>query len=600
MFLRINLDNKASENYYFDSSIKKQFLGGEGLATYYLYHNLMPKINPLSRENKLLFFTGPLVGTSCPGSGKCGVYTKSPQTGLWAASYMGGNFGAFLRRAGYEGIILEGKSSNVVNIIISNNIRIESAKKVWGRNVSKTTDYLKKKYPGASVACIGPAGENKICCASIMTNKHRAAARCGVGAVMGSKKVKAIIVKPVKKIEYYDKKKFMKSAGNFRKLCNKSYILNKNLPEYGTPFFLSNVNKNKALPVKNFEELNDNETITPEELKKYSDKEYSCYGCTCKCDKRALINNKEYGIPEYESTGLLGSNLLNHDAGTLIMINDLCDNMGMDTIQTGNLLGLAMQAGKIRWGDKKDILLTVKKIAYNKSVLSKGLINAAEEWNADGKVVHSKGAGFPAYNPLNAYGMALNYAVGNRGASHLTGYTGLFECLSLPFSAENNKSTKGRPELLKFLEDFLIMFDCLILCKFMSAAFLGFLPQNIVKYSEKKIKINIGLLGFLTKFSSLAYPFMNLLFKDVLDMVYYSTGEKYSIKDLVIMGERVFNMQRLFNIREGLTKKDDCLSDKFGKIPLKKMLKKYYELRGWNNKGIPSKKKLNELNLEKE
>jgi len=601
MFLKIDLNAGRVRKYTFDKKILKEFIGGEALATYYLYYNLKKGINPLSRNNQLLFFTGPLVGTSCQGSGKCGVYTKSPLTNYWCASYMGGMFGAYLRRAGITGLIITGKSRQPANLVIKDGkVELIISKKLWGKDTNDTTDYLKKKYKGCSVACIGQAGENKTLCASIITNKHRAAARYGVGAVMGSKNLKAVIIMPMNKLKLFDEENFNKTSDNFRKLTQKSTILSKELPEHGTPFFLDKVNKHNALPVKNFTLTHDEDSIKSKDLDKYAEKSYSCFACTAKCDKRAVIDGKEYGIPEYESTGLLGSNLLNHDTITLIKANDLCDKLGMDTIDVGNLLGAAMESGRIKWGDKKAILDTIKKIAYREGIgetLSKGLIKTAEEWHAKNLIVHAKGAGFPSYNPFNAYGMGLHYATGNRGANHLTGYMALFECLGLPISASNNKSTHGRVELVKFLEDFLIMFDSMILCKFMPAAYTGLMPEPVFNFVQK-IKVDLGLVALGLKIPVI-YPAMDYLFSDLLKMLYYSTGNKYNMKSLVLLGEKVNNLQRLFNLREGLKSDEDNLSPKFKSINIPLMVKKYYKLRGWDENGVPTREKLKELKIKK-
>lgn len=559
--------------------LTKGFIGGKGLAAKLLFDSLAPGIDPLSPENILIFNTGPLTGTMAPSSGRMCASSKSPLTGTVFDSHCGGYFGFEIRRAGYDGIIISGRAEEPVNLrIVNDEISFRSASSVWGIGTRETEKKIKEKEgKNPRVLSIGPAGENLVRFANIMHEGHRAFGRGGLGAVMGSKNLKAISVIGNGKIPIASPEEFKKLAFLCHKKVKEHPTTGKSLPRYGTPNVLSKVNYLGLLPTRNFSEgeFEGAENIAGEEVVKHITKSYGCYGCTTRCGKSVKMDYGRYSIEtdslEYETIFSLGSNLGNADLGSIVMANNLLNDLGMDSISAGGTISAYIESlresGKkeIEWGDHGKILEMIGEIARKEGageMLSRGSRSASGEDYS----VTIKGLELPGYDPRGALGTALQFATANRGGCHMRGTTYIDEIL---VGSIDRKKLDGKAEFVKGLQDFHAGLDSLVLCKF-TARSLG-----AAEYSR-----------LLTS----------------------ATGMEFTPEDYLKAGERIFNIERMFNVREGFSRKDDVLPKKLmeKKIPggpskgMKgnlESLDEYYRIRGWDEEGRPTEEKLRELSL---
>ncbi len=561
----------------------KEYLGGRGLGVKLLYDNLAPGIDPLSPDNWLIFAVGPSTATSVPTAGRFVVITKSPATGTVFDSHAGGYFGAQLRRAGIAAVIVTGASDSPVYLWINDDeVEIRDASKVWGKNTDVTTDELiKATDEKAQVACIGPAGENLINMAAIMTDKHRAAGRGGVGAVMGSKKLKAIVAKGTKKAGVEEPEKLQVAVARARRLIKKNGVTNKSLPVYGTPVLVNVVNELGMLPTHNFQEgtFNDADGVSGEKLlERLSRKNYNCHGCPIGCGRMSRARGKDVGGPEFESIWSLGPQCGINDLEWIAIANDLCNLLGIDTISVGSTLGCAMelvQRGKLehslRFGDTTGILELIEDIAHARGLgaqLSKGSKIFAEQYGAPELAMQVKGLEIPAYDPRGVQGHGLGYATSNRGGCHLRSYLIGPEVMGSPVLVDRD-STEGKADLVILFQNLSAAMDSMVVCRFTNFAWTV---------------------------------------DDYADMLAAGTGLPIDGKELLRIGSRIWNLERLFNNREGFTKKDDLLPPRFS-TPLpdggsrkrvshsEEMLPEYYSLRGWDKEGNPTPKLLKELNI---
>ncbi|MHA1906563.1 MAG: aldehyde ferredoxin oxidoreductase family protein [Candidatus Thorarchaeota archaeon] len=583
VILHVSLNNGETRRETIPDDLFRNYLGGRGLGVKILYDRLKPGIDPLSPENLLIFAIGPSTATTVPTAGRFAVITKSPATGTIFDSSCGGYFGAQLRRAGYAAIILEGKSDKPVYLWIDDdNVEIRDASKVWGKDVEVTTDMLlKATHEKAQVACIGPAGENLGNMAAIMNDKHRAAGRGGVGAVMGSKGVKAIVVRGQKSVKSHDKERLTEAVKRSRKLIKKNGVTNKSLPVYGTPVLVNVANEYGMLPTNNFQlgNFNDAEGVSGEKLlERLAVRTYNCYGCPIGCGRISKAYGKEVGGPEYESLWALGPQCGINDLEWIAEANHRCNLMGIDTISVGSTIGCAMelaQRGKLethlQFGSTTGVLEMIDDIAHKRGLgadLSEGSRKLSAKYGAPELSMQVKGLEIPAYDPRAVQGHALGYATSNRGGCHLRSYLIGPEILGSPVLIDRDK-TEGKADLVKLYQDLSAAMDSMAVCRFTSFAW----PPD--QYAE---------------------------------LLSASSGLEMTGKDLIELGERIYNLERLFNNREGLTSADDQLPPRFSK-PLPEgnsrnrvaqidvMLPEYYKLRGWDNDGKPTKETLERLGI---
>lgn len=564
----------------------KKFIGGKGYGAKILFDMLKPGIDPLSPENILIFISGPLTGLALPSSARWCVTTKSPLTGIFLDSQVGGSFGVKLKQAGFDAIIIRGSSSSPVYLQIENgDCKIIGALDLRNKNSYQVERILKSELGrDFSIASIGIAGEKLVRYACINVDIYRQAGRGGSGAVMGSKNLKAIAISGKKKLQYYDFEKFKHVARKaFKKVREHSFTSLRT--KYGTPVWVNPVNTGGLLPTRNFQSgifEHANEISGEQMREKIVVKDKSCPICPVKCWKHSLVREGKHKCelvgPEYETIAMLGSNCLIKSIEAIAHANQLCDDLGLDTISTGNIIAFTMECSeknfipeKIAFGDEDSLIELIKKIGYRQGigdVLAEGVKRASEKLNAQNIAVHVKGMEVPGYDPRGAFGMALAYATSDRGACHQRAWTVRAELegkLSPPYSP------KGRAQFVKVEQDSNAARFSLVLCDFM--------------------------------------PFGN---NDFVDMLNLATGFNFDEQEYTRAGERIWNLTRLFNVREGISRKDDTLPKRFMDEPLPsgpakgqmiskeildRMLDEYYQLRGWDENGIPKKEKLTELGL---
>ncbi len=567
------------------------FIGGKGVGAYLLYKEVR-SVDPLSEENVLLFLTGPLTGTPFPASGRMVVVTKSPLTGLYLDSHVGGKFGPELRKAGYDGLVIKGKAEIPVYIWIENgNVEIRDAREIWGLGVEESVEKVRLfTRSDASVACIGPAGENLVRFATISFDKDsdpfRAgiAGRGGAGAVMGSKHLKAIAVKGSGKIELYDEKAFGDLCSRLtRSILNNDFIHTRRV--IGTSYWVDPVCRNGILPSYNFKQG----FITPiygllgTNLRYYAKRDVSCFNCPIACGKVMRVKSGREVKIEYESIALLGSNDGIDNIRDLAEAVCLCNELGLDSISTGVVIGFAMECSEKgflseapSFGDLDGQLSLIKDIAYRRGIgdlLAEGVKRASEELGRETQrfAMHVKGLEIPGYEPRASWGMALAYATSDRGACHQRAWTVRAEI----DGGLKRFSTEGVADFVKEVQDERAVAFSLIVC--------DFLPISV---------------------------------EDMIEALKFSVGVNLSGEEYLRVGERIWNLARLFNIREtGISRKDDTLpprvfeeglplpprGERKARLPKKEfdsMLDEYYRLRGWNANGIPEKWKVRELSLD--
>jgi aldehyde:ferredoxin oxidoreductase len=581
--LRVSLSESKITPESIPEELYRNYLGGRGLGVKILYDTLSPGIDALSPENLLVFAIGPLTAMPVPTAGRLEVITKSPLTGTIFDSNVGGYIGAQLRRAGYAAIIFEGAATKPVYLWISDEqVEIRDASKVWGKDVYETTDMLLEETdPKAQVACIGPGGENKVSLAAIMTDKHRAAGRGGVGAVMGSKNLKAIVVKGTGSVGIDDKARLTEAVKRARRLIKKNAVTDKSLPIYGTSVLVNVTNEFGMLPTHNFQEgtFNDAVGVSGEKLiERLLVGRYNCYGCPIGCGRISRVGDQEVGGPEYETIWAFGPQCGINDLEWITLANHECNLLGLDTISVGSTIGCAMelrQRGKIdvplEFGNTEGLIEIIRDIGHARGLgadLGEGSRAFAEKHGAPELAMHAKGLELPAYDPRGAQGHALGYATSNRGGCHLRSYLIGPEILGSPVRVDRD-SPRGKADLVILYQNLSAVMDSMILCRFTNFAW------TVDDYAE-----------FLAA----------------------GTGLPVSGRDILETGERIYNLERMFNNREGLTTKDDQLPPRFFSplpegnsrdriVHLDIMLTEYYSLRGWDKEGRPTKDRIKKLKM---
>jgi aldehyde:ferredoxin oxidoreductase len=607
--LRVNLSQQKVKEESLDPHIARQYLGGVGIATKILYDEVPKGTDPLSEKNKIIFFSGVLTGTGYPGGSRFQVVTKSPLTGIWLGSSAAGFFGTRLKRAGYDGLIVEGISKKPVVIDISDEgVEFINAADIWGMDIFKSKDAIEKKVnkKKTGIVLIGPAGEKLVRTACIMSDEGRFTGRGGAGAVMGSKNLKGIVVSGNSKIEIADPEAFRMNSRKAVDAINSSIAV---LPyKYmGTTLTIEREFNTGDVPVKNFQ-IGMWEKSKDLSGKQMAAKSYfknmpaTCYACPVHCSKFTEVPDGPHKVkvspaPQYETLAALGANCLNHNVESVIKSNDLCSRYGMDTISTGVTISFIMEAyenGHITakdldgikpiWGDEEVIIRLVRMIGEREGVgrlLGEGVKRTAEAFGlADkGYAVHVKGLEVPMHDPRASFSFGVNYATSPRGACHLRGPVMLFDQgVAMIDGGVPNRSTKfnqkGKGLAAKAAQDAANIIESQGLCLFCI--------------------ISVALFGVVSKIAEALEPL---------------TGETCTVKDLWDAGERISNLQRAFNIRENISAKDDRLPARLlepfheglakGQVPdIETHLKEYYQVRGWDSNGIPTQKTLKRLKLD--
>ena len=604
--LRVNLSELRVSEEDFPESMVKKFLGGAGMATKYLYDEVKPGADPLGPENELIFMTGSLTGAVSPSTGRYSVVAKSPLTGIWGQANSAGFWGTDFKKTGFDGIIFQGVAPKPVYLVVEEGkAELKDASNLWGKSVPETTRLIKAELGEKfSVACIGIAGENQVLYASIMNDLHRAAGRCGMGAVMGAKQLKAIAVNGNKPIQVADPFGFNKAAKKQYEMLDQA-LIKIALETFGTNMAIDLVNVRGGFPTRNFQtgvSPHIDEICATALTEKILVERVGCFACSIKCGRKTEIRRGPYQGktgegPEFETVGAFGGMCAIDDLEAIAMIHYLCDDYGLDTISAGNTIGFAMECYEkgiltksdtdgleLKFGDYEATIELLHKIAKREGIgdlLSQGVKKISEKLGqgTGSFAMHVKGLELPAYDSRAVKATGLAYATANRGGDHITGYVQGPSFLDYPFLVVDESRIKdplvADPEeakVVKDLEDALTVFDCVGACKFMGMA---------------------------------------LAMREWVDLIAAGLGGDFGISEFKASGERVYNLARAFSIREGLTAADDTLPKRLLEEPLPEgpaeghvnelapLLDAYYELRGWDKAtGKPTPEKLKELGLE--
>ena len=567
-----------------------KFIGGRGLGTKILYDEGVATVDPLSADNKLVYITGPMTGTASPTSGRYMVVTKSPLTGMIASSNSGGVWGAKLKYAGWDALIVEGKASEWTYInVVDDKIELLSAKDYVGLMSEEADEKLKEAHPGCNVLNIGPAGEHQSLLAAIMNDKDRAAGRSGVGAVMGSKNLKAITVTATAKvIEPFDADKLKEATKACNAKIRENGVTGGGLPTYGTAVLVNIINNTGSFPTKNWQEsyYDKADDISGETLKDtYLVKNAACHRCPIACGRVIKVGDKVVGGPEYEPLWAYGGNCGLHDLNAIDEANMWCNEYGLDAISTPCTIAAAMELyekGYIKedecdgipltWGSSEAIVEWTKRMGEGKLPLAKLMANGSyrlcEHYGHPEFSMSVKKQEMPAYDARGIQGIGITYATSNRGGCHVRGYLISPEVLGLPEQLDRT-TTEGKAQWCKIFQDLTAVIDSMGLCLFSSFA-LG--------APEYTALLNAG------------------------------TGTNYTPEELLTVGERIYNIERLFNKAAGMKPEDDRLPKRLTEEPISDgpskgqisqihvTLPQYYEVRGWEN-AFPTKETLERLGL---
>lgn len=608
--LRVNLTEGSCKAEPLNMEWAADYLGQRGLATKYLSEEIDPKVDPLSPDNKLIFATGPLTGTAASTSARYSVITKGALTGAIACSNSGGYFGAELKMAGWDMVIFEGKSDKPVYLYINDEkAELVSAEDLWGRSVWEADEMLHRKYqdPLLRVSAIGKAGEAGVLYACIVNDKHRAAGRSGVGAVMGSKNLKAIAVRGTQGVAVEDPAGFMRVVAEKKQVLAENAVTGQGLPTYGTQVLMNVINEVGALPTRNAGEVQFEGAgkISGEAMHEPRGSQgkpnlitnQACFGCTIACGRIAQVDKEHYTVVnrpeywgasgglEYENAWSLGADTGVDDLDALTFANFICNEQGFDPITFGATVAAAMELYEmgvitdeetggvaLKFGSAEALTTMAELTGRNEGfgqILGLGSKRMCEKYGHPELSMSVKGQEFPAYDPRGIQGMGLTYATSNRGACHLRSYTVASEILGIPEKTDP-LATEGKAGLVKAFQDATAAVDSTGLCLFTTFAWSldDFYPQ-----------VDAACEG------------------------------EWTLDKLVEVGERIWNLERQFNLAAGFTGKDDTLPKRMlkeaartgpaeGKVSgLKEMLPEYYELRGWDKGGVPTAETLQRLGL---
>jgi aldehyde:ferredoxin oxidoreductase len=586
-----------------DKEIARNYIGGKGYATYLLYQFMKKyedprEIDPLCQDNVLIFATGPGTGVvGFPSSGRYHVMAlRSPLTHSIGSGNSGGRWGTYLKFAGFDVITIEGASKEPVYLeVLNGSAELKDASEIWGKTTFDTCRILKEKIgeEKTSVACIGPAGENQVLMACIINDEHRAAGRTGLGAIMGSKKLKAIVVSGEESVKIAKPEEFKEVSKKCIEKLKENPVTGTGLPRYGTASLVNAVNEAGALPFKNWQTgyNPEAEEISGETLsKEYLVKKRSCWGCTIACGRVTKVSEGPHQVlysegPEYESIWALGNSTGVMDLGAIIKANHLCDELGMDPISLGSTIACAMelrdkslitegdlQGIDLRFGNASAMVEMIWRTAYKTGFgehLALGSKRLAEKFGAPELSMSVKGLEMPAYDPRGVKGMGLNYATSNRGGCHVTGYTVSPEIVGFPEKIDP-LTIEGKAAWVKVFQDFTCLVNSTVNCLFTTFA--------------------LGAGDYAELLSSV-------------------TGRNLSDEEVLKIGERIYNLERVMINRLGFGSKDDSLPKRLLKEPmpegaakgqvveLREMKEEYYNLRGWED-GKPTREKLRELEID--
>ncbi len=608
--LRVNLTDGTCKSEPLNMDWAKKYLGQRGLASKYLVEEIKPDVDALSPDNKLIFATGPLTGTCASTGGRYSVITKGALTGAIACSNSGGYFGPEMKYAGWDMIIFEGKSPNPVYLLVQDDkAQLVDASDLWGKSVWEADGAIKAKHqdPMMHIAAIGVAGENQVLYSCIVNDLHRAAGRSGVGAVMGSKNLKAVAVRGTKGVSVEDFKGFMQATNAAKEVLAENAVTGQGLPTYGTQVLMNVINEAGALPTRNSKDVQFDgaHDISAEAMAEPSGKDgkpnllanQACFGCTIACGRISKINEEHYTVVnrpeywhasgglEYEAAWALGAATGVNDLDALTYANFICNEQGLDPISFGATIGSAMElyedglitsettdGVELKFGSAEALTKCVEMVGKAEGFgkeLGQGSARFCAKYGRPELSMTVKGQEFPAYDPRGIQGMGLTYATSNRGACHLRSYTVASEVMGIPEKTDP-LVTDGKAGLVKAFQDATAAVDSSGLCVFTTFAWT---------------------------------------LDDIAPQVNAACEGEWTVDTLLEAGERIWNLERQFNNNAGFTAADDKLPERLLKDAAKtgpaqglvngldKMLPEYYELRGWTSEGVPTNETLSRLAL---
>ena len=592
--LRIDLTKGTVKREPTDLKLAHEYVGARGLGVRIISDEVDPKADPLGPDNKLIFAPGPLTGTFAPSAGRYDVITKGPLNGVIAASNSGGAFGPELKYAGYDALIVEGKAAKPTYLWIKDDeVEIRDAAALWGHTTPDTTDLVRDETDeDAKVACIGPAGEKLALLANIMNEMFRAAGRTGVGAVMGSKNLKAVAVYGNGAVRVADPEAFKAAVMKSRQMIQAHPVGGAGLKAYGTDVLVNILNQIGSLPTRNYQDgyFPTADKVGGESLAaKQLIRPKGCFSCIISCGRVTKVDNPAYqGAgegPEYETAWSFGPDCGIDDLDAVTKANFLCNEYGIDTISLGSTIACAMELferGVITAKDTDGVQLTFGNTAAMVEMtrkactgegfgakLAQGSYRLAESYGHPEYSMTCKKQEMPAYDPRGVQGIGLNYATGNRGGCHVRGYTIAVEVLG-GAGGMDPRVTEGKPGLDILFQNLTAALDSSGACLFST----------------------FGIGG-----------------PELAEMLSAATGVEYSLEEFLKIGERIWNAERLWNLKVGFTAADDTLPERLLKDPIKtgpakgmvnrldEMLPGYYQERGWDESGVPTKAKLKELAL---
>ncbi len=608
--LRVDLTAGTVSNEPLNMEWAMEYLGSRGLGTKYFVDEVGPGVDPLSPANKLIFATGPLTGTMASTGGRYTVITKGALTGAIACSNSGGYWGAELKQAGWDMIIFEGKSPKPVYLLVRDDeVTLEDASDLWGHTVWHTEENLKARHqdPLMRVSSIGRSAEQGCLYAAVVNDLHRAAGRSGVGTVMASKNLKAIAVRGTKGVgTVRDPKAFMTATKAAKKVLADNAVTGQGLPTYGTQVLMNVINEIGALPTRNhkdvqFEGARDISAEAMREKRPTDGKanlvtNQACFGCTIACGRVSKMDPGHFSVKdkpqyhgasggvEYEAAWALGAANGVSDLEALTYVNFLCNEEGLDPITLGATIGAAMELYdlgiltkeevglELPWGSAQALVTlgewTARGEGFGK-ILGLGSRRLCAKYGRPELSMTVKGQEFPAYDGRGLQGMALEYATSNRGACHVRGYMVSPEVLGIPVKMDPG-ATEGKAPMLKAFQDLTAVVDSAGICLFTTFAWSA---------------------------------------DDIQSMIQPALGGDWSLEALMTLGERVWNLERRYNLAAGLTGKDDTLPPRLLTEPAKtgpqkgrvadlgKMLPEYYQVRGWTPEGVPTPETVTRLGL---
>ena len=605
--LEIDLTTRTTTEFKITDEERKAFIGGKGLGLKLLAERMPAGIAPLSPDNHIAFLTGILMGTGASCSGRFTAVTKSPLTNLFSSSSCGGNFGYALKSIGYDVLIIKGKADAPTALVLNaNNIEFDSAEKLWGMDTMAVQEHFSPSKEDGIVA-IGPAGENLVSYANIASGK-RFLGRGGFGAVFGSKNLKAVVIYGQRfRVHPADRDRFKKINHEAARKIKQNEFTAYYFPEFGTNANMQLNNENNILPVHNFKETSSPEAeqlYTQRTAERKSTTASSCRTCPIKCG-RTFTNPQgiEQKFPEYETTALFGPNLGIYDFQKIQEWDHLCALYGMDTISTAGILAYATEAtqeGKLQtnlaFGNPEPITNLIRQIARREGLgneLANGTAWMADTYGGVEFANQVKGMDFPAYHPGNSWGQGLAYAVSNRGACHMS-------ATLFPLEVYKNfmkpRTGRSKARFVLFFEDLYNIVNSLTICVFTSFPYL--LEDPLIKITP-----TVLLRTMIQIAPKIATVFMDLhIFAELFSSI---TGIEVNQYELRKIGARIHNLQRWLNTREGFSRKDDTLPERyldkdspFHIVDFDAMLNDYYKIRGWDANGIPTKKTMRKYHLD--